>query len=46
MKKKVFAEGLCGKKLFIIYVIGSIFGCYYEHYASDMTRTIPDIALI
>lgn len=30
MKKKVFAEGLCGKKLFIIYVIGSIFGCYYE----------------
>ena len=32
MKKEneVFAEGLCGKKLFIIYVLGSLFGCYYE----------------
>ncbi len=32
MKKEneVFAEGLCGKKFFIIYVLGSLFGCYYE----------------
>ncbi len=30
MKDKVFAQGLSGKKLFFIYVIGSVLGCYYE----------------
>lgn len=30
MKDKVFAQGLCGKKIFFIYLIGSVLGCYYE----------------
>ncbi len=28
--KRVFAEGLCATKLYIIYIIGSIFGVYFE----------------
>ena len=30
INKQVFAEGYCGKKLFLIFVIGSIFGALYE----------------
>ena len=30
MKKEVFAKGICAKKLWIIFIIGSIFGCYFE----------------
>ncbi len=29
-EEEVFAKGVCGKKLFIIFVIASIFGAYYE----------------
>ena len=29
-KKEIFAKGFCGKKLFLIFVIGSIFGAFYE----------------
>ena len=29
-KREVFAKGFCGKKLFLIFVIGSIFGAFYE----------------
>lgn len=29
-KKSVFAEGFSGKKLFLIFVIGSVFGALYE----------------
>lgn len=28
--EKVFAQGLCKEKLFLVFVIGSIFGAYYE----------------
>jgi hypothetical protein len=28
--KRVFAEGLSGTKLYLIYIIGSIFGVYFE----------------
>ncbi len=30
MKEEVFAKGICAKKLWIIFIIGSIFGCYFE----------------
>lgn len=30
MEKKVFAEGLCFWKLFLFFVIGSLFGTYFE----------------
>lgn len=29
-EEKVFAQGLCKEKLFLVFVIGSIFGAYYE----------------
>ncbi len=30
MATKKFAEGICFRKLFFVFIIGSIFGCYYE----------------
>lgn len=41
-KEHVFAQGLCGKKLFIIYVLGSIFGCYYEQILNFFRHLISD----
>lgn len=41
-KKKIFAKGVCWQKLFIIFIIGCLFGNYYEmilnlvrHYLKD-----------
>lgn len=43
-KTSKFAEGMCFKKLFIVYIIGSVFGNYYEmimnlikHYLKNKT---------
>ena len=40
--KKIFADGICWQKLFIIFIIGCLFGNYYEmilnlvrHYLRD-----------
>jgi len=43
-EKEIFAKGVCFKKIFIIFIIGCIFGTYYEmilnlvrHYLNDGT---------
>ncbi len=40
--KEIFAKGLCGKKLFIIFVIASIFGTYYEQILNLIKYYIQD----
>lgn len=39
---KKFAEGVCFKKLFFIFIIGSIFGCYYEMILNLVTHFVGD----
>ena len=36
-KKPIFAEGICFKKLFFVFIIGSIFGDYYERLLNLVT---------
>lgn len=37
-----FAEGICFKKLFFVFVIGSIFGCYYEMILNFVVHLFTD----
>lgn len=39
-QKKIFAQGICFYKLFLIFVIGSIFGVYYEQILTFVTNYI------
>lgn len=40
--KHEFAKGLCGEKIFIIFVIGSLFGCYYEMFLNLIVHYYRD----
>ncbi len=37
-KNSIFAEGFCFKKMFFIFIIGSIFGAYYEEILVLLTK--------
>lgn len=44
--KKIFAKGFCFKKMFIIFIIGSIFGAYYEEILTLVLKFINNKPLI
>lgn len=43
---KVFAKGFCFKKMFFIFIIGSIFGAYYEEIIVFITKIFNNEPLI
>ncbi len=43
---KVFAQGLCGTKLFLIFVIGSVLGAYYEEILNFIKCYLADGSLV
>lgn len=45
-KKKLFAEGICFEKLFLIFVMGCIFGAFYEEILTFGKRFINGQTLI
>lgn len=44
--KRIFAEGLCFKKMFLLFVIASIFGAYYEQILNLVTTYLANGSLV
>ncbi|MEG2322495.1 MAG: putative ABC transporter permease [Bacilli bacterium] len=44
--KKIFAKGICFNKLFYIFMIGSVFGAYYEEIACFISKMINHQPLV
>ncbi len=42
MKKKKFAEGLCREKIFFVFIIGCLFGCFYEECLTFYFKLVND----
>ncbi|MBR2544111.1 putative ABC transporter permease [Candidatus Saccharibacteria bacterium] len=46
MTEKKFAEGVCFKKLFFIFIIGCLFGCIYETLLTFFTNLLRDGSIV
>lgn len=44
--KRIFAKGLCFKKMFLLFVIASIFGVYYEQILNLVTTYLANGSLV